>query len=293
MHFDIISTMKQNIVFFGSGDFTIPVIEKLLKHGLDLVITTERNVETSKLLQFCKEKNIQTFTALNSSDLTNNQSLITNHKVAVLASYGAFIPESIINAFQNGIINIHPSLLPKYKGPTPVQTALLNGDTQTGVTLIKLDNEIDHGPILSQRPYTLHGNETAEDLLSILFEIGAEMVEETIVKLENDETVNETPQDHSKETWSYKITKQDGYIDLNSDELKTENWKLKIDRMVRAYYPWPGVWFNATLRGQTKIVKLLPEERIQVEGKNVMSYKDFINGFGGEGKEILEKLNLL
>jgi methionyl-tRNA formyltransferase len=286
--------MKQKIVFFGGGEYTIPVVEKLLNHGLDLVITTEKNPD-SKLLRYCKEQNIQTLTAQTSSDLTNNQSLITNHNVAVLASYGAFVPEKIINMFQNGIINIHPSLLPKYKGPSPIQYALLNGETVTGVTLIKLDNEIDHGSILAQRPYELSGNETSEDLLSILFEIGGDMVEELIIKLEKIEVLNETPQDHTKETWSYKIEKKDGMIDLNdipTDPLEIKNFKLKIARKVRAFYPWPGVWFVSRIKNQESRIKLLPENKIQVEGKNPMNYKDFINGFGEEGKEILDRLSL-
>jgi methionyl-tRNA formyltransferase len=280
--------MKQSIVFFGSGWYTVPVIEKLLTHGLDLVVTTEKNPE-SKLLKFCRENNIKVLQELNEQDMNDVD-------VAVLASYGAIIPDEIIKCFKHGILNIHPSLLPKYKGPSPIQYQLLNGETVVGVTVIKLDNEVDHGPTLSQKPYNLQGNETSEDLLSILFEQGAEMVEELVTKLENGETLIETPQDHSQESWSYRIKKLDGMIDLSkipSDPLEIENWKLEIARKVRAFYPWPGVWFKTTLKGQTKIVKLLPEEKIQVEGKNPMSYTDFINGFGDEGKDQLSKLHLI
>jgi methionyl-tRNA formyltransferase len=288
--------MKQKMVFFGSGSYTIPVVKKLIPHGLDLVITTEKSPD-SKLLSFCSENNIKTLTAQTVSELTNHQSLITNHNVAVLASFGAIIPNEIINAFKHGIINIHPSLLPRWKGPSPIQYTLLNGDTQTGVTLIKLDNEIDHGNILSQKTYKLDGNETTQFLLDKLFLIGAEMVEELVIKLEKNQTLTESPQDHSKETWSYKITKEDGMIDFY--KLQTTNYKL--DNMIRAFYPWPGVWFkNVIARSETtkqsslnnKIIKLLPEGKIQVEGKNTMSYKDFINGYGDEGKTILQKLGI-
>lgn len=280
--------MQQKIVFFGSGDFTIPVVQKLLPHGLDLVVTNDKT-PNSQLAKFSSENNINVLTCSSSSDLVNHKSLIINHNLAILASYGAFVPKSIIDSFDNGIINIHPSLLPKYKGPSPVQYALLNGETITGVTLIKLDDEIDHGPILSQKPYNLTGNETSEDLLSILFEIGAEMVEEIVIKLENGETITQTPQDHTKETWSYKITKQDGFIDLS--KLPTPNSQIK--NMIRAFHPWPGVWFISRIKNQELRIKLLPEGRIQVEGKNPMNYKDFINGFGEEGKELLENLHLI
>lgn len=301
--------MKQKIVFFGSGIYTIPVIQKLLEHGLDLVITTEKNPE-SKFLKFCAKNNIQTILASNPQDLTNHKSLITNHSLGVLASFGAIVPRPIIDSFPRGIINIHPSLLPKWKGPSPVQYQLLNGETTVGVTIIKLDDQVDHGPILAQKPYNLQGNETAEDLLSILFEIGADLVIEQIEKLEKDEELVETPQDHSQETWSYKISKKDGQIDLSqlpASKLEIGNWKLEIERRVRAYYPWPGVWFrchpelarpergrrvSGSSKLSNKIIKLLPENRIQVEGKNPMNYKDFINGYESEGEGLLKKLSL-
>lgn len=276
--------MKQTIVFFGSGDYTLPVIEKLSDHNLSLVVSTERN---GKLFLFCEVHSIPYITShLKETDVIERIKSL-NPTVAVLASYGAFVPDKVINLFPNGIINIHPSLLPLYKGPSPVQYALLNGDTQTGVTLIKLDSEVDHGPILSLKPYIFNGNETSEDLLSILFEIGAEMVEEEIIKLESGIKLDETPQDHTKETWSYKIEKKDGMISLGNPPKKE-----KLQNMIRAFYPWPGVWFKTQLKGQEKLVKLLPEGKIQVEGKNAMNYKDFVNGFGEEGQKILESLSL-
>lgn len=277
--------MKQRIVFFGSGWFVIPVIEKLIDRGLLLVVTNEHN---GKVVSYCNEKNIDFV----SSDLKDKEVIekikSLDPTVAILASYGAFIPDSVISLFPHGIVNIHPSLLPKWKGPSPVQYSLLNGDEITGVTLIKLDDQIDHGPILSQKPYTLTGTETSEDMLSILFEIGADLVVEQIEHLENSEQLKEVPQDHNKETWSYKIEKTDGQININN--LSTT---YSLNNMIRALYPWPGVWTKAILKGQEKIVKLLPEDKIQVEGKNPMSYKDFVNGFGEEGKNLLKQLSLI
>lgn len=277
--------MKQKIIFFGSGWFVTPVIEKLSNFDLSLVVTNETS---GRVVEFCRENNIPFV----SSNLKDRETVerIKNLKptVAILASYGAFIPDEVIGIFQNGIINIHPSLLPKWKGPSPIPYTLLNGETTTGVTLIKLDDQIDHGPILAQQPYNLQGNESSDDLLSILFEIGSKMVVGQINQLETDGVLSETPQNHSDESWSYKIEKKDGMINLTNPPSKE-----KLDCMIRSYYPWPGVWFTATLKNQTKIVKLLPEEKIQVEGKNPTNYKDFVNGFGDEGREILERLNLL
>ncbi len=283
--------MKNKIVFFGSGDFTVPVVEKLLPLGLDLVVTNDKN-PNSLLTSFCKQNNIPIIIASTASELSSFNSQISNHSIAILASFGAIIPQLIIDGLPNGILNIHPSLLPKYKGPSPVQYALLNGETITGVTVIKLDDMVDHGPILAQKPYQLTGNETTEDLLSILFEFGADIIEEIVIKFENGKTVSQTPQDHSKETWSYKLKKENGYLDIMSPQFKIANLKFKITNMVRAFYPWPGVWFISRIKNQELRIKLLPEGRIQVEGKNPMDYKDFINGFGEEGKLLLEKLGL-
>lgn len=277
--------MKQTIIFFGSGWFVVPVIEKLSELNLLLVVTNETD---GKVIEFCKEKNIPYVSSNLKDDETLSKIKGLKPSVAILASYGAFIPDEVIKTFPNGIINIHPSLLPKWKGPSPVPYTLLNGDTKTGVTIIKLDDEIDHGPILSQQPYNLTGNETSDDVLSILFETGSNMVIEQLQKLERGEQLSEIPQDHSKETWSYRIEKKDGMVDVNTPP----NTK-KLENMIRAFYPWPGVWLTTTLKNQTKIVKLLPEGKIQVEGKNPTSYKDFINGFGEEGKNLLEKLKLI
>lgn len=278
--------IKQNIIFFGSSSYTIPVVKRLLDHNLVLVITTEKDGD---LVKFCESKGVNYISTelKDENDIKIIQNV--NPTVAVLASYGAFIPESVINEFKNGIINIHPSLLPKWKGPSPIQYTLLNEDTQTGVTLIRLDNEIDHGPVLSQQIHDLKGDESTKDLLDVLFSRGADMLEELIVKLEKGETISETPQEHADETWSYKITKQDGFIDVNNLNAKP----YTLNAMIRAYYPWPGVWFETRIKNKELRIKLLPEGKIQVEGKNPMNYKDFINGYEDEGRKLLEKLNLL
>ena len=284
--------MQQTIIFFGSGDYTIPIVEKLINHNLKLVVSIEKE---SKLEKFCESKGIDFITDNLKDENTKKRIQNLNPSIAILASYGAYIPKNVINTFKNGIINIHPSLLPKWKGPSPIQYTLLNSDTQTGVTLIKLDNEIDHGPILSQEKFDLKGTETTKELLDILFSQGAEMIKKIIVKLENGEALNETPQDHSKESWSYKIEKKDGEINLNSiptSELEIKNFKLEIARKVRAFYPWPGVWFVTKLKSKPTRIKLLPNNMIQPENKNAMNYKDFINGYGEEGKDLLEKLKL-
>jgi methionyl-tRNA formyltransferase len=275
----------QHIVFFGSGDFVIPVVEKIIDHKLVLAITTEK---TGKLVDFLKERNVPFLC----SDLTTPDDIeqIKSLKptVGILASYGAFLPDSVIDSFPNGILNIHPSLLPKYKGSTPIQTAILNGEKKTGISIIKLDSEIDHGPILDQVEMELNGNETSEELLHDFFAKGASMIEKIIDELESGKIPKETPQNHEDETFTDHLDRASGRIDLqNPPEPEV------LDRMIRAYYPWPGVWFQTRIKNKELRIKLLPNNMIQVEGKNPVNFKDFINGYPEEGNEILKNLGIL
>lgn len=274
----------QKIIFFGSGEYTIPIIKLLHNKGLQLVVTTEKE---GPFVKFVQSNSIPLFI----TDFKNKDDIkkITELKpdVGVLASYGAILPREILNLFPHGILNIHPSLLPKYRGPSPIQSTILSGDKVTGVTIIRLDDKVDHGPILAQQEVPLLGRETKQYLKEYLFALGASLIEKLIQQLENDEARLEIEQDHDKATMTKKVTRESGKINLEQPPTPEE-----LDKMIRAYYEWPGVWFEITLMGKTRRVKLLPEEKIQVEGKNVMSYKDFINGYGKEGKELLQKLNI-
>ena len=159
------------VVFFGSSKYVLPVIEALNKSfDLFLVVTTE-NIPTDPVVNFCRQDSINCLSVSSlADDSFIRQIRGQNADLGVVADFGIIIPNNILEAFPKGIINIHPSLLPKYRGPTPVQTAILNGDTKTGMTIIKIDDEVDHGPILYQEEADIKPDETAEALLSRLFE---------------------------------------------------------------------------------------------------------------------------
>lgn len=277
--------MKQRIIFFGSGYYVIPIVEKLLERGLKLVVTTE--VE-GKFVTYLEKNNIPFIQSRlkDKKDIEKIEQL--KPTLGVLASFGAIIPKKIIGIFPNGIFNIHPSLLPKYKGPSPVQFTILNGDKKSGTTIIKLDDKVDHGPILGQIEISLNGDETMLILTEKLFFLGASLIEKIIQKLEKGLELQEIHQDHKFEIWTQKIIKKDGSIDLNKPPGSGD-----LDRKIRAFFPWPGVYLTASLGGEKKYIKLFPQEKIQVEGKNAVSYKDFINGYGNDAKDILEKLKLV
>ena len=274
---------KHSVVFFGAGSYVVPVIETLNKNfELVLVVTTETS---GPVVTFCKSNNIPFVSASSLKDFVTSNERLATCKVAVLASFGLIIPDSVLNMFEYGIINIHPSLLPKYRGPTPVQSAILNGETTTGVSVMKLDSEVDHGEILVQKEEKIVSSDTSESLYKRLFKIGADLLVKSLPEyLSRD--LKPLEQDHSKATFTKPLTRESGFVDIN----KPPEPQV-LERMIRAYYPWPGVWIKAKLNGAERLIKLFPEQKIQVEGKNIMSFKDFENGYP-EGKEILVKLNL-
>jgi len=276
------------IIFFGSSDYVIPIIEVLKNNfELSLVITTEKSQGT--VPSFCIKNKIPYLSIRQFSNSTTQQLQRIKAPVAVLADFGLIIPEEILNAFPKGIINLHPSLLPKYRGPTPVQTAILNGEKTTGISIMKLDKEIDHGPILGQEKEEILSNDTAETLYKRLFGKGASLLLNMLNKYLKDDLKLVT-QEHEKATFTKPLSRQDGFIDIL--KLETRNSKSELERKIRAYCPWPGVWFKTKLNNAEKIIKLLPGDKLQVEGKKPMPYKDFLNGYP-EAKEFLQKFAVI
>lgn len=227
----------------------------------------------------------------------NNEAIeqlkILNPDLFVVAAFGKILSSEVLDIPRLGTINVHPSLLPIYRGPSPVQWTILEGQTETGVTLILMDEQVDHGVILWQEKVILTGDETFESLVTSLFKLAADNIAETIKKFSSGE-IKPTEQNHNRATFTKMLTRESGFIDI-------DNPPANLSNMIRAFYPWPGVWLKAEINGQEKIVKLLPNNStiqqsnnpflIQVEGKKEMSFKDFINGYK-EGYQTLQKLNL-
>lgn len=280
------------VVFFGSSKYVIPIIEMLRKNfDLALVLTTEEvlqgdPLQRSPIRHYCETSHIPCQSIKQFNNETIQQLKKVQAPLGVLAYFGLILPEEILNIFPKGILNTHPSLLPKYRGPTPGQTAILEAELETGVTLIKLDKEVDHGPMLAQVKETIKKDDTAETLYSRLFAIGAKLLEKNVEDYLNNK-ITLIEQGHSDATFTTHLTRQSGYIDISRPPLPDQ-----LDRMIRAYHPWPGVWTLLRIKaseGQAKekIVKFLPEKKVQVEGKKPMSYKDFINGYPGSSHVIL------
>lgn len=275
--------MKIKTVFFGSSEFVIPIIDILREiSDLGLVITTEK-ASTDTIPSYCQKHSIPCVTIFSFSDEIISKIKDFNPDLGVLANFRLTIPGKIFDIFPNGILNIHPSLLPKYRGPTPVQTAILNEEKITGVSLIRLDDKIDHGPVIEIAEEKISENDTSQTLYKKLFKKGAELLKKNLEKYIQGKIKLEEQNDKDA-IYTKLLTKNSGFIDLNKNLSKNE-----INKIIKAYYPWPGVWTRVALGGKEKIIKILPNEKIQVEGKKEMSYKDFINGYK-EGKDILEKI---
>ncbi|KKU52010.1 MAG: methionyl-tRNA formyltransferase [Candidatus Ryanbacteria bacterium RIFCSPHIGHO2_12_FULL_47_12b] len=274
-----------SIVFFGSSEFSIPVLEALLEHRYYLagVITKPGPVE--KYLQTHK---IPMLASPKKSDLF------------VIASFGKILPSNILALPLRGTLNVHPSLLPQYRGPSPIQTAILAGDSKTGVTIMLTDTQVDHGPILAQRELTIEPNDTFLTLGDKLAKIGGNLLAEIILpwvagKLQTHE------QDHARATFTKLVKKENGKINWHD---RTEN----INRSIRAYTPWPSAWTQLNdkhvkiLKATTKIETqrtlgpgelmlehnnllvgcgdgILIIDSIQPEGKSIMSGSAFAHGY--------------
>jgi len=241
---------------------------------------------TDQVLEILK-KNFEIVASFRSSKQEVNKEEISKLKpdLVVVASYGRILKKEILDIPKYGVLNIHPSLLPKFRGSTPIQTAILEGESKTGVTIIQMDEKVDHGPVLFQKEKKILSSDTFETLAQKLFNLGAKYLPQLIKEFTEGRLIP-IPQDDSKATYTKILKKIDGKI-----ELKNPPPRDKLERMIRAYFPWPGVFFETILNNKKRIIKLLPEKKVQVEGGNPISYKDFINGYS-EGKRILERLSL-
>jgi methionyl-tRNA formyltransferase len=162
----------------------------------------------------------------------------------VVVAYGQIIPASVLSIPRLGAINVHGSLLPRHRGAAPVAHAILAGDAETGVTIMRMDEQLDHGPILAMRATAIAAAEDAAALTSRLAEIGAQLLVETVDRIER---IKEVEQEHDQATLAPRLSREDG--ELEGDESASE-----IDRRVRALQPWPGVTLP-TKRGRVKVLK--------------------------------------
>lgn len=206
-------------------------------------------------------------------DFIKNHLAFLEADLYLVASYGKIIPREILEIPTFGALNIHPSLLPKYRGASPIPQAILNGDKVTGVTIIQMDEKIDHGPIVAAKEIRLSEQDNFQTLGKKLFLAGADLLGQILADYIQGKIIPQ-PQNHSQAVFTKLIKKEEGYFDPPVGGQVSSDFLEKLDRMIRAYYPWPTVW----TKWNGKIIKFLPKRLVQMEGKKPVKLEDFLRG---------------
>jgi len=269
---------KQSVIFFGTSEFAVPTLKKLIaeSYKIDAVVTQPDIKEISPIKQIALAHRIP---VVQPKKLSLNDLKTYQADLGILVAYGQIINSEILNSFKLGIINLHPSLLPKYRGPSPMQYALLKHEQITGVSLIKLDKDLDSGPILAQKEINIDNDDNYLSLSKKLSTVGANLIINTLPRYINQQ-IQLTAQDNSQATFSKIINRNDGEVGLAD----IKNSPQKIITKLKAYTPWPGVYFTHQNK-RFKIIKAslsnnqLRIELIQPAGKKSQSFHDFKNGY--------------
>lgn len=294
--------MALRIVFMGTPEFAIPALQNLHEAGHEIVAVYSRapqpkgrgqQVQKSPVHAYAEEHGIPVF---HPKSLKNAEAQLefASHRadVAVVAAYGLILPKAVLDAPKYGCINIHASLLPRWRGAAPIQYAIWSGDEESGISLMQMDEGLDTGAVIAMERITIDEKTTASILHNKLAALGGNMIVKTIAQLEKEGALKSTPQDRD-DLYAPMLKKEDGRIGWDQHP-------LLIVRKVRALNPWPGTW--AEFEG--KRFKILEAEyvgedmgaagkildksglvgeglrilKLQPEGKNAMDFAAAVNG---------------
>lgn len=299
------------IVFFGTPSYVIPICEAIRarynrdrEKELIAVVTQEPKPMGRKgLLEWTP---VDTWAYKRNISIIRNLSEVPHADVGVVASYGKIVPPGVLSKFKYGILNIHPSLLPKYRGASPIQGAIAAGETETGVSVIKMDSLMDHGPIVSSFKEEIKANDTMESLRERLFSRAASFVVDLLPNFVEGK-INLKEQDHKNATFTTLVEREHGFLDpkiiFNAINGKPTTQEFPVafikdfvclpdsvfvERLMRALYPWPGVWTQVKINNEAKRLKILKVEisnnelvlqEVQLEGKNPVTWEQFRQGY--------------
>jgi methionyl-tRNA formyltransferase len=274
-------------IFFGTSRFSVIVLNMLKASGFlpKLIVTAPdrpkgRGLELtpSEVKIWAEKNNIEVLEPENLDSAFLLALRSANCTLFIVASYGKIIPKDVLDMATSGALNVHPSLLPKYRGASPLQSAILADDKNVGVTIMLMDEQMDHGPIVAQEKVEISWPPRVDYLEEILGERGGSLLAEILPDVAQ-HTITATPQNHGEATFTKKIKKEDGEITLD-EKLSHENY-LKF----LAYIGWPGTYFFAEKNGR-KIRVLIKDAhfengvftptRVVPEGKKEMSYESFL-----------------
>lgn len=279
------------VVFMGTPDFALNTLQKLIEHHEVLGVVTQpdrpagrnRQLQPPPIKQLALQHGIP---VLQPEKIRRAESIAELKQwqpdVYVVAAFGQILPQSVLDIPPYGSINVHASLLPRWRGAAPIQAVIRAGDTQSGVTIMKMDAGLDTGPMLTQRSIQLSIDETGQSLHDRLAVIGAELLIETLPGYLSGEIVPQA-QDETLVTYAPQIEKGEGNIRWEQDA-------VSIERLVRAFTPWPGTYSH--WNGQQ--LKIL--SGVVVDGKHepgrIIQTRDGIAVGTGEGLFLLKRIQL-
>jgi len=287
------------IIFAGTPKLGAIILEELTKAGFKIKMVLTKSPKPAGRGKKPKETPVKIIAqkykipTLSPAKLDQEEFIEKLKKISpdliVVAAYGKIFPKVILTLPKYGVLNVHPSLLPKYRGPSPIQFAILDGEKKTGITIIKMDENLDEGDIVAQKEIPIDKSGTTASLLQKLAKLGAKLLIDTLPDWFA-RKIKPKKQNNLKASYTSQLTKADGKINLSNQPTPE-----KFDRMVRAFYPWPGVWTELQIvNRKSLIVKFLPDKPflIQPEGRKPMRVKEFLNGYP-ETKEWIEKLGFV
>lgn len=297
------------VIFMGTPDFAVGTLEEIIAAGHEVVLVVsqpDKAVGRSKALKYTPVKACALAHGIEvyQPERVRNEECIEYLRsyepdIIIVEAFGQLIPKAILDMPRYGCVNVHASLLPKYRGAAPIQWAVINGDPVTGVTTMRMDEGLDTGDMIMKREVALREDETGGSLFERLSEAGAKLCVETMAAIENGTAVY-TPQDHEQATHTKKIYKEMGSIDWSRDA-------QTIECLIRGLDPWPSaytrlndrtlkIWKAKVIAGDSDmppgcIVKadregllvqtgegMLLLTEVQLEGKKRMSAEAFLNG---------------
>jgi len=305
---------ETSIVFMGTSPFAAVSLRSLIAGGYNVKavytqpgkkVGRDQEISKSPVGLIAEEKKIPTFEPSKFTDETIAELEGIDPELIIVAAYGKILPKSVLDIPKLGCINIHGSLLPKFRGPSPIQNALLDGEKETGITLIRMNEGVDTGDIISEEKTTIGSDETFPELSERLAKIAEKLLLSTLPSWINKE-IEAVPQDNSKATLCQLIEREDGKIIWSDDAEDLYN-------RYRAFFSWPGVYAfwekdekpvrlklrkinllknsPQTLRHIGEVFEIGDEigvmtgkgviilEEVQLEGKNSVGIREFMNGY--------------
>ncbi len=314
---------KLSLAYFGSSSFSAVLLEKLITDktlGVEIKLVVsqpDKPVGRKQIITPTPVKLVAQKYGINVFDNVERLTLnVTHPDLALVYAYGKIIPSNLLSLPKHGFWNIHPSLLPKYRGPSPIAYPLILGDRETGVSLIRLDDQLDHGPIIAQEKYLINSSDRRPDLETKLTNLGFTLLKNSLISPTSPNFPVPKPQDESLATYTRRLKKSDGFIPLptlkkalagetftpgeiptlikeyldkypqekNLLLKKTLNFSLLIFNLFRGLYPWPGIWTTISINKHSNRVSRKEELILKITDLDFVGGKLILKRVQLEGK---------